>query len=191
MPDLVRTLNLAGMPRTAMEGNEMAKRRIRYIRPMILAAALLALGFSGANHRAAADDRDSHCVQVGGGILTNFIDATDTLGTATGDLSGGLGVSVLSVTPGSGGGPTIYHVHHHWVTTTGDTLSFKDADLSAFPTGVSGVVLAKYVDGVMLTPGGTGRFANASGTLAVFGAVDLNQGQLTLRYSGKICFGSE
>ena len=41
MPDLVRTLNLAGMPRTAMEGNEMAKRRIRYIRPMILAAALL------------------------------------------------------------------------------------------------------------------------------------------------------
>jgi hypothetical protein len=119
--------------------------------------------------------------------LTNFIDDTDTLGTATGDLRGGLGVSVLSVTPGSGGGPTIYHVHHHWVTETGDTLFFKDADLSAFPTTVSGVILADYLSGVTLT-GGTGRFANASGKLAAFGAVDLNQGQLTLRYGGQVCF---
>jgi hypothetical protein len=169
----------------------MTIRRGTYIRSIVLAAALVALGAWGVSHPNVAE-ADDHCVLVGGGILTNFLDATDTLGTATGDLSGGLGVSVLSVTPGSGGGPTIYHVHHHWVTTTGDTLLFKDADLSAFPTGVSGVVLAKYVNGVDLI-GGTGRYANLlhPANLAVFGAVDLNQGQLTLRYSGAICFGGE
>ena len=35
------------------------------------------------------------CHEVGGGITTNFVDAADTLGTATGDLAGGLGVHVL------------------------------------------------------------------------------------------------
>jgi len=175
-----------------MEGTEMTIRRITYIRSMVLAGALLGLGAWSAGHPASAEAEDSHCVQVGGGIVTNFLDNTETLGTATGDLSGGLGVSVLRVTPGTGGGPTTYHVHHHWVTTTGDTLLFNDADLSAFPTGVSGVVLAKYLKGVDLI-GGTGRYANvlSPANLAVFGAVDLNQGQLTLRYSGTICFSGE
>jgi hypothetical protein len=45
----------------------------------------------------------------------------------------------------------------------------------------------KYIDGVIIT-GGTGRFAGASGTLAVFGAIDLNHGQLILRYQGEVCF---
>jgi hypothetical protein len=171
---------------------EMTIRKITYIRSMALAGTLLALGAWSTGQPAVAEAHDSHCVQVGGGVLTNFLDNTfsETLGTATGDLSGGLGVSVLSVTPGSGGGPSIYTVHHHWVTTTGDTLLFKDAELSAFPTGVTGVVLAEYLNGVELM-GGTGRYANATGTLAAFGAVDLNQLQLTLRYSGKICFGGE
>jgi hypothetical protein len=159
---------------------------------MVLGAAVVAFGAWSVGHPAVAEAEDSHCVQVGGGIVTNFLDNTETLGTATGDLSGGLGVSVLGVTPGTGGGPTIYHVHHHWVTTSGDTLFFNDADLSAFPTGVSGEILAKYVKGVDLI-GGTGRYANLlhPANLAVFGAVDLNQGQLTLRYSGTICFGGE
>ena len=104
--------------------------------------AFLAVSAWSANQPAAADDGHSHCVQVGGGVLTNFIDGTDTLGTATGDLSGGLGISVLSVTPGSGEGPTIYHVHYHWVTQTGDTLFFNDAELSAYQTDVKGLVLA-------------------------------------------------
>jgi hypothetical protein len=43
---------------------------------------------------------------------------------------------------------------------------------------------------VMIT-GGTGGFEGASGTLpSVFGAIDLNKGQLTLRYEGTVCFAS-
>ena len=126
-----------------------------------------------------------HCRDVGGSILTNFIDATDTLGTATGDLKGGLGVTVLGVKPGPNDS-TIYHVHHHWVTETGETLFFEDAYLTAIPTS-TGLILADYIDGVKMT-GGTGRFADASGTLVAWGAVDLSKGQLVLRYEGQVCF---
>ena len=79
----------------------MTIRRITYLRSMVLGG--LALGAWNAGHPAAAEAEDQECVQVGGGIVTNFLDITETLGTATGDLGGGLGVSVLSVTPGSGG----------------------------------------------------------------------------------------
>jgi hypothetical protein len=88
----------------------MSLRRIVGIATRTLAIlALCTIAGSGSH----AEAEDPHCIQVGGGVLTNSLDPTDTLGTATGDLAGGLGISVLSVTPGSGGGPTIYRVHHH------------------------------------------------------------------------------
>jgi hypothetical protein len=131
-----------------------------------------------------------HCSHVGGGILTNFLDQTTcggptglcSDGTATGDLKGAIGVNVLAVNG------NVYHVHHHLVTETGDTVFWQDADLTTFPTSDSGRVLADYVNGVNIT-GGTGGFENAHGTLeSVFGAIDLNKGELTLRYEGTVCF---
>ena len=64
---------------------------------------------------------------------------------------------------------------------------FDDADLTAYPTGLSGVVLADYVKGVNIT-GGTGALDGAMGNVSVFGAIDLNKGELTLRYAGTVCF---
>lgn len=126
-----------------------------------------------------------HCKQVGGAILTNFIDSTETLGTATGDLRGALGVTVLSVTPGPNGS-AVFHNHHHWVTESGDTIFFADADAAAYPTP-AGIFGTAYTNpGVKIT-GGTGRFAGASGLLAIYGAVDLTHGQIILRYSGQVC----
>jgi hypothetical protein len=95
-------------------------------------------------------------------------------------------VDALSINPGPNG-TTVYHVQHHWVTESGDTIFLKDAELTTFPPSISGLVALKYIDGVTIT-GGTGRFAGASGTLAVFGAIDLNHGQLILRYQGEVCF---
>jgi len=43
------------------------------------------------------------------------------LRTATGDLKGGLGVTVLSLSLGPGG-TVLFHNHHHWVTEAGDTI---------------------------------------------------------------------
>lgn len=36
--------------------------------------------------------------------------------------------------------------------------------------------------------GGTGRFDGAKGTVFAFGAADLKLGQITLRYTGTVCF---
>ena len=128
---------------------------------------------------------DIQCDRVGGAILTNFLNQTTTLGVATGDLAGGLGVDVLGVTSGPNGA-TVFHNHHRWVTQAGDTIAFADADATAFPTPVNGLFAASYPNGVQII-GGTGRFANASGKLTLIGAVDLGQGQIVFRYSGQVC----
>ncbi len=137
----------------------------------------------------AQDASGRHCKAVGGSILTNFLDPTDTLGTATGDFKGGLGVHVNSVTQGPNG-TTVLHNHHHWVTEAGDTILFDDADATLFPTPVPGLYAGSYINGIKIT-GGTGRFENATGNLtSTYGAADLNKGQVILRYQGYVCLGS-
>src|SRR5262249_43556439 len=142
MPELVRTVT----PRWNSAGNnggvrKMSIRRATYIRSVVLAAALVALGAAGSRSPAIASPCTGLSVKVGGGVLTNLIDSADTLGTATGDLAGGLGITILS-TP-SRGLAGDYKVHHHWVTTTGDTLLLEDAILTLYATGVSGVFLGR------------------------------------------------
>lgn len=131
-----------------------------------------------------------HCQDVGGGVLTNFLDPTQcassvglrTDGPVTGDLRGAVGVQVLGVNG------NVYYVRHHWVTESGDTIVLKDAFLTTFPASDPNRALADYLDGIDIT-GGTGRFDGATGHLSsVFGAVDLNLGQITLRYAGTVCF---
>lgn len=129
--------------------------------------------------------------------MTNFLTippavGTSTLGTATGDLKGGIGVTILSTSFGPNGS-TVFHVQHHWVTESGDTIFLKDADASAFPLPIPsmpGLFGASYIDGVEIK-GGTGRFMGAAGTLQVFGAVNLTQGQVILRYQGNIFFAEQ
>src|SRR5271165_1744532 len=63
-----------------------------------------------------AQGDEHNCRKVSGGIVTNFLNesgtvsgtsfANETLGTATGDLKGGLGVYVLSLQPGPNGTTT-------------------------------------------------------------------------------------
>ena len=131
-----------------------------------------------------------YCRHVGGGVLTNFLQAADcgaspinlcTDGTSTGDIRGAVGVTILDINGNT------YHVHHHWVTDSGDTIFLKDAYLIAFPTSDPNRVLADYVNGVEIT-GGTGGFEGANGTLFAFGAADLKFGQITFRYAGTVCF---
>jgi hypothetical protein len=139
---------------------------------------------------------ENNCREVSGGIVTNFLNESgtvsgtsfvnETLGTATGDLKGGLGVYVLSLQQGPNG-TTIFHNHHHWVTEAGDTIFLADAYATAYPTSVPGFFAAIYPKGVDIT-GGTGRFAGATGNIASWGAVDQNTGQIVLRYQGTICF---
>ncbi len=129
---------------------------------------------------------DPVCQHVGGGIVTNFLNATTTFGSATGDLGGGIGVTVLSLTPGPGGILTL-HNQHHWVTTQGDTIKAPPADATAYPSGQPGLYAATYVDGVTIN-GGTGRFEHAKGKVFAWGAIDTTKNEVVLRYEGTVCF---
>ena len=132
----------------------------------------------------------ANCKSVGGAILTNFLDLknpTETLGTATGDLKGGIGVKVLNFSTGPNG-TLVFLNQHHWVTESGDTLYTDSAQATAFPTGIPGLYAVSYTNGITLT-GGTGRFTGASGKFTGgSGSVDLYKGQLVFRYEGQVCF---
>jgi len=128
----------------------------------------------------------TNCRPVGGTLSTNFLDSSTTLGSATGDLAGGLGVTVLSLVQNSNGTVT-FHNHHHWVTITGDTINLKDAYATAYPTGVPGIFAANYDHGVEVS-GGTGKFAHATGNVKSWGAVNLITNEVVLRYEGTVCF---
>jgi len=127
----------------------------------------------------------ANCQQAGGAILTNFLDPSTTLGSATGDFKGGIAVTVLTAAPGPNGS-TVFHNQHRWVTESGDTIALAEADATASPAQAGAVSAIVYVKGVQVT-GGTGRFAGASGSLAIFGAIN-GEGQLVLRYQGQVCF---
>lgn len=129
------------------------------------------------------------CHPVGGTILTNFVDSTTTIGSATGDLAGGIGVTVLSFVPNQDG-TLAFTNQHSWVTQEGDTIYTAPAVAVGYPTAMSGFYAALYTKGVVIT-GGTGKFKGASGKLHGWGSVDTNKGEVILRYEGSVCFADE
>ena len=88
---------------------------------------LLGLSVLLALFTSPAFAANPHCTQIGGMILTNLggfgtiNGLPTTLGVATGDLSGGLGVQIVSASPDF----TSITVQHHWVTTDGETLKLN------------------------------------------------------------------
>jgi hypothetical protein len=129
------------------------------------------------------------CSPIGGAIITNLggfgqIDGTPTtLGVATGDLKGALGVQIVSASADF----TTITVQHHWVTDNGETLVVDQAQ--AHGVFVAPGLLA-VTDYKVHLSGGTGRYANATADTTVIGEVDFNTGHAVLRYSGTLCFAA-
>jgi len=136
-----------------------------------------------------ATQASTSCHPVGGTILTNFVDSTTTIGSATGDLAGGIGVTVLSFVPNPDG-TLVFNNQHSWVTQDGDTINTDPAVAVGYPTAVAGFYAARYTKGLLIT-GGTGKFRGASGKLRGWGAVDTNKGEVILRYEGSVCIAHE
>ena len=126
------------------------------------------------------------CSPVGGAILTNvggfgqIGSNPTTLGVATGDLKGAVGVEIT----GSSG--TTFNVQHHWVTENGETLTIEPAIAKGAFVNASG--LLAITDYKFTLTGGTGHFANASGDLSAIGEIDFSTGNAILRYSGQVCY---
>jgi hypothetical protein len=161
------------------------------MRPKTLATLLAFSGIAMCLDAGPGLADKGECRHVGGIILTNILRPADcpggfqnlcTLGIATGDLRGAIGVDFLGI---SG---NVFHVQHHLVTESGDTIFFKDAYATNFSTSdPNNRVLADYLNGVDIT-GGTGAFEGATGTMSSFGAADLKLGHVTFRYEGTVCF---
>jgi hypothetical protein len=157
----------------------------------VLVSALFAS--SGAHPAAKAQppknphmNSDRHCKSVGGTILTNFgaVDQYTTLGPATGDLGGAV-AATLTQPPASGqGGTVIFHIQHHWVTTSGDNILFDPAIATTQP--ISSTLFAVITYKATIN-GGTGKFAGATGELNIIGEADTVNGT-AFRYSGEACF---
>src|SRR5215469_11523945 len=100
LPELVRSANpAAGILRATMEGREMTIKRVTFIRSIVLAAALVAVGAWSPSHPAVAA-ASANCIPVGGTFMTNLgaIGGTSvpstTLGRVTGDLSGAVAATI-------------------------------------------------------------------------------------------------
>jgi hypothetical protein len=152
------------------------------IHKLLLTAAAAAVLLFASLH-ANAGSMDPHCTDVGGAILTDLggFGPNTTLGVATGDLRGAIGVEILGVNSTG----TVFTVQHHWVTDNGESLQIDRAAASG--TYVAPGLFA-FTDYKAHISGGTGRFAGTSGDFSVIGELDLNTGHAVLRYSGHVCF---
>jgi hypothetical protein len=133
-------------------------------------------------------DGDRHCVPVGGTVMTNFgaVDQYTTLGSATGDLKGGVAATLLGAPQPGANGTVVFRVQHHWVTESGDAINFDPAVATTVP--LSNTLFAVVTYPAHIT-GGTGEFAGAIGDITNIGEADLVKGTV-FRYSGQVCFAS-
>jgi hypothetical protein len=135
--------------------------------------------------RPQSEPSDHRCTPVGGTVMTNFgaIDQNTTMGTATGDLRGAVSGTLLGAPQPGAGNTLVFHVQHHWVTESGDTLSFDPATATTVPLSQTLFAVVSYP--LHLT-GGTGKFVGATGDMNAIGEVDLVKGTV-FRYSGQVC----
>jgi hypothetical protein len=138
--------------------------------------ALTTTGFAG----------NPHCSDIGGAILTDVggfgqIDGSPTtMGVATGDLKGAIGVQILSASPDF----TSITIQHHWVTENGENLFIDQTTAHGVFVAPGLLAITEYNTHLS---GGTGRFANATGNASYIGEIDFNTGHVVLRYSGRVC----
>jgi hypothetical protein len=174
---------------------QAAPRRITRITFLVsLAVLLFSFIASSRGHRAGAaqpqsEQSDHRCKAVGGTVMTNFgaIDQNTTMGTATGDLRGAVSGTLLGAPQPGAGNTLVFHVQHHWVTESGDTLFFDPATATTVP--LSQTLFAVLTYPLHLT-GGTGKFVGGTGDLNTIGEVDLVKGTV-FRYSGQVCFAGK
>ena len=94
--------------------------------------------------------------------------------------------TVLSAPQPGTGNTAVFHIQHHWVTETGDTLFFDPATATTVPLSQTLFAIVTYP--IHLT-GGTDKFAGATGDMTAIGEVDLVNGTV-FRYVGQVCYAA-
>src|SRR4051794_17208897 len=75
-----------------------------------------AVALSAMMFAVAAGAQSKSCQPAGGMLMTNLgaVDASTTMGVATGDLKGAVGATILNIDAQNGGATLIFTVQHHW-----------------------------------------------------------------------------
>jgi len=136
--------------------------------------------------------QSGQCEPVGGVLITNIGAITDggfNLGPVFGDLAGSVAAKIISQNADG-----TYTLQHYWVTSAGDTILFKPAILKPTYPVYTAMVINPAIVAVPWgnyssdINGGTGKFAEATGTINYFGMADFIKNTLVLRYSGTVCY---
>jgi len=139
---------------------------------------------------ASAEDGLSHCVTIGGALMTNIgaIAGETNLGPVSGDLAGAVAATIL----GQNSDGT-FNVQHYWVTSSAETIKLKVAVLHpTFPvSGDQLIVAVPWGNYRSVIAGGTGKFKGATGYIDYFGIADFHQSTLVLRYRGQVCYAHQ
>jgi hypothetical protein len=156
---------------------------------VVTVAALFGLFTYGTGTPTAR--ADATCRQVSGSISANAITNPNvSTGLALGNVTGGLAgatMATFTVSAGSGGSLNLL-LHHNFVTRSRDSLNTSDTGVLIPVPGLANI----YRMSVNYTiTGGTGKFAGATGNLQNHGEADLQNGLLTLTYSGQVCSNND
>lgn len=149
---------------------------------LTLVVLFVALLFAGSVPSGVfAQDGTPTCQTVGGAFLINFVDESTGVAVLSGDLQGAVRGVILSSSAAADGTLSL-QLQHAIVTADGGLIFTEDR---ATLTPVADTLF--FMQQTQTITGGAGDYANASGTLTEFGAVDMGSGQGVLRYSGEIC----
>ncbi|QBQ53437.1 hypothetical protein [Nitrosococcus wardiae] len=125
---------------------------------------------------------ETRCLSISGAIAGSIVGPTSVLGTVTGSLQGATQATITKQEKGED--RVDLELKHIFVTKSRDTLQTRDKALWIPIPGRTGVY---HMSTQYKVTGGTGRFAEATGTFKNHGEADTHRGLVTLAYSGQIC----
>jgi hypothetical protein len=158
--------------------------RVQIILAGLIASAVSACDYSPATSSSPAaslraNDQAPSCQSVRGTVDAAFVSGNQIEGTIAGSVEGAAFATVESLTQSGGGA---YHVvlRHRYATAGGEVHTTDEGVLTPIDPPLF------QFNNRLTVVGGTGAFANATGTINAHGSVILG-GAIELRYHGRVC----
>lgn len=120
------------------------------------------------------------CQNIQGIDLAQFTSPSTATGTLSGDLAGTFEAVIDEIQPGDDG--SLHLTAHRTITNALGTINTSDGGVLS-PEEPPLYRANGHYDFVS----GTGAYTQVSGGIAIHGDVNLGTGEVTLRYSGRIC----
>jgi len=125
---------------------------------------------------------ETQCMSLGGTGMANAIDATHLIASLTGSFQGGARAEILKELKTQNG--LILDMEHYFFTHKGGLLRTRD---KATLTNVAGRPNVYMLEISYEIQESSGAFDGYKGGFSSAGLLDLNIGEVVLRYNGEIC----